>query len=84
MLFRSTDEEITLDDRIAEIKRLIVGCRDGLPFENLFIRRTRLEVVVTFLAILELAKQQAIAIRQGLRFGSILIFNGESGQNGNE
>ena len=79
-----TDEEITLEDRIAEIKRLIAGCSDGLPFENLFIRRTRLEVVVTFLAILELAKQQAIAIRQGLRFGSILIFNGESGQNGNE
>ena len=79
-----TDEEITLEGRIAEIKRLIAGCGDGLPFENLFIRRTRLEVVVTFLAILELAKQQAIAIRQGLRFGSILIFNGESKQNGNE
>jgi segregation and condensation protein A len=67
-------EEITLEDRIIEIKRLIAGRGDGLPFEDLFLRKTRLEVVVTFLAILELAKQSSISIRQGRRFGSILIF----------
>lgn len=67
-------ESITLEDRIVEIKRLVAGRSDGLPFEDLFLRKTRLEVVVTFLAILELAKQSAISIRQGRRFGSILIF----------
>jgi len=67
-------EEISLEDRIVEIKRMIAGRKDGLPFEDLFIRRTRLEVVVTFLAMLELAKQRFICIAQGRRFGSILIF----------
>jgi len=68
------EEEITLDDRIVEIRRLVAGRKDGIPFEDLFIRKTRLEIVVTFLAILELAKQQSISIRQGKTFGQILIF----------
>ncbi len=67
-------EEITLEDRIIEIKRMVAGRKDGVPFEDLFIRKTRLEVVVTFLAILELAKQRFILITQSRRFGSILIF----------
>jgi len=67
-------EEITLEERIIEIKRLVAGRKDGLPFEDLFQRRTRLEVVVTFLAMLELTKQRFIYIMQGRRFGSILIF----------
>jgi len=67
-------EEITLEERIIEIKRMVAGRSAGVPFEDLFIRRTRLEVVVTFLAILELVKQRFIQVRQGWRFGSILIF----------
>lgn len=67
-------EEITIEDRIIEIKRLIAGRTDGVPFVDLFIRRTRLEIVVTFLAMLEMAKQNAIRIIQSRRFGSILIF----------
>jgi segregation and condensation protein A len=70
-------EEITIDDRIIEIKRLLAGHKEGVPFEDIFIRRTRLEVVVTFLAILELVKQRFIKVTQGRRFGSILIFKRE-------
>lgn len=67
-------EEISIEDRIVEIKRLIAGRKDGVPFGDIFLRKTRLEIVVTFLAILELAKQRFISITQGRRFGSILIF----------
>jgi len=67
-------EEVSLEDRIVEIKRMLAGRGDGVPFEDIFIRRTRIEVVVTFLAVLELAKQRFIKITQGRRFGSILIF----------
>ncbi len=67
-------EEISLEDRIIEIKRIIAGRKDGVPLEDIFLRRTRLEIIVSFLAILELAKQRFIKITQGRRFGSILIF----------
>ncbi|MDD5382925.1 MAG: segregation/condensation protein A [Candidatus Margulisbacteria bacterium] len=67
-------EEVTIDERIIEIKRMVAGRGDGVPFVDIFIRKTRLEIVVTFLAILELAKQSFIRIVQGRRFGSILIF----------
>ena len=67
-------EEVSLEDRIVEIKRMLAGRKDGVPFEDIFIRRTRLEIVVTFLAILELAKQRFISLAQGRSFGSILIF----------
>ncbi|MFH1541753.1 MAG: segregation/condensation protein A [bacterium] len=66
-------EEITLEDRIEEVKKLLGERTEGLPFEDLFIRRTRIEIVVTFLAILELTKQRMIRIVQGDRFGSIMI-----------
>lgn len=67
-------EEITLEQRLVEIKQLLAERKEGLPFEDLFIRKTRLEVVVTFLAVLELAKQQLIAIAQDIRFGGIMIW----------
>jgi len=67
-------EEVTLEDRVVEIKRLLAGRKDGVPFEDIFLRKTRLEIVVTFLAVLELAKQRFIKITQGRRFGHILIF----------
>ena len=69
-----TKEEITLEDRIGEIMHLLAGRKEGIPFEDLFLRRTRLEVILTFLAILELVKQQAIYVLQNRHFGSILVF----------
>lgn len=70
-------EEVTLDQRIAEIREILSRNSEGLPFEELFLRKTRLEIVVTFLAILELAKQCHIAIKQEGKFGSILIFGAQ-------
>ncbi|MDD4179912.1 MAG: segregation/condensation protein A [Candidatus Margulisbacteria bacterium] len=75
-------EEITLEQRIAEIKQLLEGRREGLPFIDLFIRKTRLEIVITFLGILELAKQNYLVITQDRRFGTILIFMKELYVNG--
>ena len=83
-----SEDEITLDERIVEIRRMVAGRSDGIPFEDLFIRKTRLEVVVTFLAVLELTKQRCLSIRQGKNFGQILIFGvpiidqGEGDENG--
>lgn len=68
------EEDITLPQRISEVIELLKDKTDGIEFEKLFIRRTRLEVVVTFLAVLELAKRNSIKIVQGVKFGGIRIF----------
>ncbi len=66
-------EEIKVSDRIQEIKAMLENCAEGVAFENIFILRTRAEIIVTFLAILELAKQRFIRIVQNRRFGGIMI-----------
>jgi len=68
------EEHITVGEKIKEIVKRIKQRKTGLPFEELFTKFTKLEVIVTFLAILELAKQRLIFIKQGESFGSILIF----------
>lgn len=67
------DEEITLPQRIEEVLAILHNAQGLVGFENLFIRRTKLEVVVTFLAMLELAKQKKIKIMQDSVFGGICI-----------
>ncbi|MFH1826324.1 MAG: segregation/condensation protein A [bacterium] len=67
-------EELTIDDRIAEVKKLLVGRKEGVPFRDIFMRWTRLEVVVSFLAVLELTKLRFISLAQSSRFGTIIIF----------
>lgn len=68
------EEEITLPKKVEEVLGLITAAENGLPFEHLFTRHTRIEVVVTFLAILELAKSGRIKIAQGEKFGGIRIY----------
>ncbi len=71
------DEAITISAKISEILEKLKHFKGGLPFEELFTRLIKLEVIVTFLAILELARQRRIEIKQGEKFGSILIFGKE-------
>jgi segregation and condensation protein A len=66
-------EEIRVEDRITEILEML-DRRSPLAFRDLFVRLTRLEIMVTFLAMLELIKAAAISARQDERFGEILIF----------
>jgi len=67
------DEHITVRAKIKEILEKIKNEKQGIEFEALFIKLTVLEVIVTFLAILELARQKLINIKQGQKFGSIMI-----------
>ncbi|MEW6087980.1 MAG: segregation/condensation protein A [bacterium] len=67
-------EEFTVADKIKEIKtRLYAG--SGFYFSEIMEAcRTKLEVIVTFIAILELIKQQEIQIRQHGIFGEIKVY----------
>lgn len=67
------NDDITLPQRINEVLAMLAGSADGVGFEQLFIRRTRLEVVVTFLAVLELCRRSMIKILQEEKFGGIYL-----------
>jgi len=66
-------ERVSLRERIEFVlARLSVARR--MDFESLFPEEaTRLEIIVTFLAMLELMKMHAIHAEQGEQFGSIVI-----------
>jgi segregation and condensation protein A len=66
-------EEIKLEDRMIEIRQEIRGLR-SINFRTLLgKKRGRMNIIVSFLAILELMKTGMIAIRQDEIFGEILI-----------
>jgi len=67
-------EEIPLREKIREIGFRIARSPGGVRFRDLFSRGgSRLEVVVTFLALLELIRSQKVTARQDGLFGEILI-----------
>ncbi len=67
-------EQLSVTDRINSILSLLHG-RESLAFVELFpdgIRRS--EVIVTFLALLELVKLRMVRFMQNSRFGAIWLF----------
>lgn len=83
-------EEIPLREKIRELNFRLSRNPSGVRFRELFGRKgSRLEVVVTFLALLELIRQRrAVAVQEGI-FGEIVIRRvvvtvGESGTGGED
>ncbi|MDO4800233.1 MAG: segregation/condensation protein A [Bacillota bacterium] len=69
-------DRYTVADRMRSIRR-ILGMRDRLVFSELFDEETtKSEMIVTFLAILELLKAGTIRVQQESVFGEILIRSG--------
>lgn len=64
---------ISIDDRIAEIRRLVTTQPQATFDDVLRGRRGRDEAIVSFLAILELVKRQVIDVEQDARFAPIRI-----------
>jgi segregation and condensation protein A len=66
-------EGLSIADRISELLLLLQGV-EAAGFEEMFIgSATRDEVIVTFLAILELCRLKMIRLAQAQSFGTILI-----------
>lgn len=73
-------ERLSVSDRINAILTLL-GDRESLAFMEIFSARPdRHEVVVSFLAILELVKMRLIRLLQNARFGSIWLFPAVAGE----
>lgn len=73
--FEIVDEVVTVGEKIAEIQQMLSSAAEGVHFESLFRTKTRLEVIVTFLALLEMIRSKAVAVKQEQLFGSIMIFS---------
>lgn len=68
-----TKEEIRLEDRMIEVREQMKGLK-SINFKTLLgTKRTKMNVIVTFMAILELMKYGHLFIRQTEMFGDILI-----------
>lgn len=66
-------EEIKIEERMAYLLNRLAH-EGSLPFSSLFLgERRRLEMIVTFLALLELLRQGLVRARQPVPFGEILI-----------
>lgn len=67
-------QEIPLREKVRQILARVRECPGGVRFHELFDRRaSRLEIVVTFLALLELVRQRKVVAEQRQVFGEIWI-----------
>lgn len=67
-------EQVTLRDKMQTVLVAVQARPQGVSFRALFGPRPgRLEVVVTFLAVLELLRLQQVLVRQDRPFGEILL-----------
>jgi segregation and condensation protein A len=75
-------ERMSVAERIAMVLEALAGCQ-SLAFDSLLpLNRTREELVVTFLAMLELVKLRMVRIMQNSRCGAIWLFPGGGGASG--
>jgi len=73
-----TAEVFSVHDKISEILGKIKASPKGISFDSLFTRFVKTEIIVTFLAILELIRQKLIKILQSEMFGEICIYGTEA------
>lgn len=65
-------KELSVSDRVSKI-RSILKTKKRVEFLSLFEELTKEYVVVTFLSILEMAKNKEITLKQDKNFGTILL-----------
>ncbi len=71
-----TMEHMSVKDKINEILDRLEGFKDGMEFEALFENAPdRIEIITTFLAILELIKMQALKVYQNDNFSKMFVYS---------
>jgi len=72
------NEEVTIDQKLAEVRRLLL-VHDSLVFSSFFTKiRTKRHLIVTFLALLELVRLREIWLSQEGAFQEIFISRSKS------
>ena len=67
-----TKKELSVKERVAKIRN-VLKVNKCVEFTSLFEELTKEYVVVTFLSVLEMAKNKEITLKQDMNFGTILL-----------
>lgn len=68
-------DEITLREKIRQILRRLSSSKRGLSFRQLLgPNPSRLNVVISFLAVLELIRLQRVIVQQPMPFGEMIVY----------
>lgn len=76
LMYEVPKQEFRVADKMEEVIRMISGDgNSGIEFENLFSQQAvKGEIIVTFLALLELVRMRKVRISQNKTFGTIMIY----------
>lgn len=69
------DEIMTVEEKIEDLKKIFMHSSGSVDFYDLFKLESCLEIIVTFLALLELVRQKFILFKQENLFGNIIIYS---------
>jgi len=70
--------QVTLQDRLQHLYRMLCEQQSGITFTAAFADCTqKIEMVLTFLALLELIRQHVVRIHQGSVYGEIYLYAGD-------
>ncbi|WP_345786535.1 segregation and condensation protein A [Thermincola ferriacetica] len=69
-------DEVSIRDKMREIRRRLFFLPRGISFKDLLASQaSKVEIIVTFLALLELIKLKQVKVSQPKVFGEIMIFS---------
>lgn len=66
--------EISIEQRMGDVLKLVRESKDGIAFDALFPRPVRSHIVVTFLALLELMKENQVYCKQADHFDTLYLY----------
>ncbi|MGM8366704.1 segregation/condensation protein A [Virgibacillus sp. W0181] len=67
--------EITLEERMEEIVQLLSGNPTGILFDELFDYKAKSQIVISFMALLELMKNNKVYCKQENHFDSLYVYS---------
>ncbi len=70
---RITRQEVSIEKRIGELRETLRTSRNKVLFSSLFVDDNKEQLVVTFMAILEMMKQNEVIVEQTNNFEDIFI-----------
>ncbi|WP_099158411.1 segregation/condensation protein A [Virgibacillus ndiopensis] len=67
--------EISIEQRMTEVVQIVkAASKQGVTFDQLFSKRTRSHIVVTFMALLELMKEAQVYCKQEKQLDDLYVF----------